>query len=178
MNRRLFHVDLGAAGPHHDETVAPVPLFESADVGNDLLREVTLVFPLLDVRALKPLDVPLIEHGGHRADGFKLSPDAIELGRFEHACRPRGRVTVFLEDVPAAKNDVVEISERDELVDLRRAPFAPLPEADRPHLRQRSNRRRESFPDGKDAGDGRRRNRAQPDEEDAKLAARGSNLSW
>ena len=25
MHRRLLHVDLGAAGPHHDETIAAVP---------------------------------------------------------------------------------------------------------------------------------------------------------
>ena len=178
MNRRLFHVDLGAAGPHHDETIAPVPFFECADVGNDLLREIALVFPLLDVRALQPLHVPLIEHGGHRADRLELSPDAIELRRFQHARRPRGGVTVFFEDVPAAENDVVEIRERHEFVDLRRAPFGPLPEADRAHLRQRSDRRRESFSDGKHTGNRRRRDRAEPDEQDAKLAARRSDLNW
>ena len=57
-------------------------------------------------------------------------------------------------------------------------PSRALPETDRAHLRQRSDRRREAFPDGKHAGDRRRRHRAEPDEQDAKLAARRCDLNW
>ena len=43
VHRRLFHVDLGAAGPHHHQAIAAVPLLEAADVGDHLLGEVALV---------------------------------------------------------------------------------------------------------------------------------------
>jgi hypothetical protein len=79
VHRRLFHVDLGAACPHHHEAIARVPLLEGANVGDDLFGEVSLAFSLLDVGPLKALDVPLIEYRRHGADGFQFALHLIEL---------------------------------------------------------------------------------------------------
>ena len=74
----------------------------------DLLGEILLVLALLDVRAVEPLDVALIEHRRPRADLLELGPHLLEQRRLEHAGRPRGRVAVVLEDVPAAEDEIVE----------------------------------------------------------------------
>jgi hypothetical protein len=81
---------------------------ERPDVGDELLREVTLVLAFLDVRSVEALDVALVEDGGHRLDGFELASNLLELSWFEHPRRPGGRVAVLFEDVPAPEHDVVE----------------------------------------------------------------------
>ena len=62
------------------------------------------------------------------------------------------------------------LGERNEFVDLRRAVVGPLAEADRAHLRERSNRLGEAFADGDDAGDRGGADGAEADEQDAQLA--------
>ena len=54
---------------------------EVADVGDQLLGEILLVLALLDVRAVEPLHVLLIEHGRHRLDRRELVLDLIEQRR-------------------------------------------------------------------------------------------------
>ena len=178
MRGGLLHVDLGAADPDHHETVAAVLRLERTDVGNQLLGEVPLVLALLDVRAVEALDVPLVEHRRHRLDGLELGANLIELGLLEHAGRPRGRVAVLFEDVPAAEDDVVEAGERHEVLDLRGARLGALAKPDRPHLGQRADRLRQPFPDRHHAGNGGRADGAQADQQHAELAARGGDLNW
>ena len=72
VHRGLLHVDLGAAAPDHHEPIAAVRLLERADVGDHLLGQVALVLALLDVRAVEPLHVALVEHRRHRLDRFEL----------------------------------------------------------------------------------------------------------
>src|SRR5262249_50438719 len=110
--------------------------FERADVGDYLFGEVALVLSLFNVGALEALDVSPIEYRRHRSDRFELVAYAIELAALEHPRRTRGSVTILLEDVPATKDDIIEIRQRNELVDLRGASFGPLSQADRAHLRQ------------------------------------------
>ena len=138
-----------------------------------------LFFALLDVRALEPLHVALIEHGGHRPDRLELAAHVLELRRLEHARRPRRARNSPLRRCPSRRKttSLRSASGTNSLIFGERAVGA-LPEADRAHLRQRSDRRRESFPDGKHAGDRRRGDRAEPDEQDAKFAARRRNLNW
>ena len=99
---------------------------ELPDVGDDLLGEILLVLALLDVRAVEPLHVALIEHGRPRPDLLELGPDLVEQRRLDDAGRARGGVAVVLEDVPAAEHEVVEAGERHDVADLRRAAFGPL----------------------------------------------------
>ena len=109
------------------------------DVGDHLFGEVALVLPLLDVRAVEPLHVVLIEHGRPRPDLLELGPDLVEQRLLEDAGRLRGAVAVFLEDVPAAEHEIVESRQRNDFVDLRRAALGPLAEPDRAHLGQRAD---------------------------------------
>src|SRR6185503_9334166 len=163
---------------HHHQPIAGVALLERTGVGNHLLREIALVLSLLDVRTVKPLHIPLIEHRGHRAYRFELVAHTIELSVLEHAGSACGRIAVLFEDVPAAEYDVVEIGQRHELVNLRRPSFSSLAETDRAHLCERSDRRRQSLPDGTHTGDCRRRHGAEADKQNAELAARRSDLNW
>ena len=100
---------------------------ERANVRNDLIRQIALVLALLDVRAVEALDVTLIEHRRHRLDRLELIPDLLQLPRVEHTGRPRRGVAVFFEDVPAAEDNVVQIRQRNELVDLRARASLRLP---------------------------------------------------
>ena len=158
--------------PHHTITRRAQLCFclEVADVGDQLIGEVLLVLALLDVRAGQALDVALIEHRRHRLDRLELGADRIEQRALEHAGRAGRGVAVFFENVPAAEHDVVELRERHELVDLRGAVLGALAEADRAHLRERSNGFREALADGDHAGDGGGADGAEADEENAQLA--------
>ena len=96
--------------PHQTRTTrsSPFATLEVADVLNQLLGEIPLVLALLDVRAVEPLHVVTVEHGRHRLDGRQLVLDLIEERPFQDAGRLRGLVAVVLEDVPAAKHEIVE----------------------------------------------------------------------
>ncbi len=178
VHRALLHEDLGAAGPHHDEPIAAVLGLERADVGDELLGEVPLVLALLDVGAVEPLDVALVEHGRHRLHGLELAAHLFELRVLEHAGHAGRGVAVFLEDVPAAEHDVVEAGERHELVDLRRAVFGALAETNRAHLRQRADRLGQTLADGHHAGDGGGAHRPEANQENAQFALRGGDVDW
>ena len=148
----------------------PLSLLELADVGAELLGKILLVLALLHVRAVEPLDVPLIEHRRHRLDGLELGLDLIEQRRLEHAGGARRLVGVLFENVPAAEDDVVEVGERNDLLDLRRAAFGALAETDGAHLRERADRIGQPFSNGQHAGNGGRADGAEADEQNAQFA--------
>ncbi len=178
VRRRLGHEDLGAAAPHHDEPIELVRRLEPPDVVGDLLGEVFLVLPFLDVRAVEPLDVMLVEHRRPRADFLEVRAHLVEQRRLDDAGGPRRGVAVVLEDVPAAEDEVVEPGQRHHLVDLRRASFGALAEAHGAHLRERPDWLRDALPNGENAGDRRGAHGAEADEHHAESAARRSNIDW
>ena len=151
VRRRLGHEHFGAAAPHHHHAIETAIFFEGADVGSQLVGEIFFVVARLHVRAVEPLHVSLIEHGGPRFDGLELRLDLIEQARLEHAGRARSLIAVVVEDIPAAELDMVEVDERHHFVDLRRAPFGALAEPNGAHLRERSDRLGESLADGQHA---------------------------
>ena len=77
----LRHVDLGAAGPDHDEAIEIVVFLELLDVRHHLLGEVPLRLPFLDVGTVEPLDVVLIEHRRPRANLLQLRAHLLEQRR-------------------------------------------------------------------------------------------------
>ena len=79
MRGGLLHIDFRAPAPDHHHAVTAVLRLESADVGDQLLRQVAFVLALLDVRAVQAFDVAPIEHRRHRLDGFELAANLIEL---------------------------------------------------------------------------------------------------
>ena len=65
------------------------------------------------------LDVLTIEDGGHRLDRAQFIFDLFEERRFEHARVLCGFIAVVFKDVPAAKNQLIQLGERHELADRR-----------------------------------------------------------
>jgi hypothetical protein len=178
MRGRLGEVDLRAAAPHHHEALERVLFLELSDVFSKLIGEISLVASLFDVRSVEALHVLPIEHGRPGADLFELRTDLIEEIRSEHAGSLRRFIRVVFENVPAAEHHVVERCERHEVPDERGTRFGTLPETHGAHLRERSDRLRETPPDGQHAGDRRRAYRPHADEHDAQLPTRAVDTYW
>ena len=121
MGRRLRQEDFGAAAPDEHDAIEPLLGLEPADVVDELFGQILFRPALLDVRAVEPLDVLPVEHGGPRLDRGELVLDLIEDRRLEHAGRARGFVAVVLEDVPAAEDQAVEAGQRHEFANCGRA---------------------------------------------------------
>ena len=82
VNGRGLEEDLGGAAPDHDHAIDG--LFEGLDVGANLVGEIALVLARLDVRAVKALDVVLVEDGGQRLDGLEIGLELLEGFLVEH----------------------------------------------------------------------------------------------
>ena len=166
----LLHEDLGRGAPDHDQAVAVVCGLEVANVLANLLGHFHLR-AALDVRAVEALDVVLVEDGRHRLDGLEEVGDRLDvLVAVEDAALDRCFVGVVGEGVPGAEDDVVEVCERDEVADQRRAVFGALAEADGAHLGERADGPAAAAPGVLDAGDERRGDGAEADEQDAEAA--------
>ncbi len=168
--------DLGRAAPDHHQPVAVVLLLEVLDVVHHLGRQVRLVLAGLEVGGGQLLHVGLLEDRLHRLDGRE---EVLELAEVLLRQHPRlgGRlVGVVGEEVPAAEDDVVELGQRDELVDERRARVGPLAEANRPHLRERADGLRDPLPDRLDPSHEGGGDRAHPGGQDAELARRRADV--
>ena len=151
-------------------------LLEPTDVVDQRVGQDFLVGALLDVRSFQALHIPLIEDRRPRANLFELGTDLFEQRRLDDARRARRGVRVVFEDVPGAKDEIVERRERQDVADLRRAALGPLAQAHRAHLRERSDWLGETFADRKHAGNGRCADCAQTDEQDPQLALSRGNF--
>ena len=144
---------------------------EVADVLADLLGELPLRGALLDVVAVEALDVMLVEGGRHGLDRLEEVGDGLDvLVAVEDAAADGGLVGVVGDRVPGAEDEVVEARQGHEVLDQRRAVFGALAEADGAHLGQRADGLGGAAPQVLDAGDERRRDGAEADDEDAELA--------
>ena len=144
--------------------------------GDDLLGELLLVLAFLDVRAVEPLHVVLSKTAGHGRICSSSGRTLLEQRRLDDARGLCRGVAVVFEDVPAAEHQIVERRQRHHVADLRRPALGPFAEANRAHLRQRADGLGKSFANGEHAGDGRRADGAEADEQHAELAARRSNV--
>ena len=151
VDGRLLDVDLGGAAPDHDLAVGFG--FELGDVVADLVGEVALVLAGLDLFTFEPLDVVLVEDGGHRLDGFKKRAHRFELVAVEDLGGLSGVVEVAAEDVPAGKDEIVERGDGNELFDKGAAGVGALAETDGAHLRGGADGFGEAAADSFDAGD-------------------------
>ena len=160
--------DFRRAAPDHDDAIDLG--FEFLDVRPKLLGEVALALARLDVGAVQALDVVLVEDGGHGLDGFEEGLDAGQVVLVEDSGVAGGFEHVLREDVPAGEDDVVEVGERDEVVDQRRAVVGALAQADGAHLGDGADGLGESLADGFNAGDEGGGDGAHADGHDAELA--------
>src|SRR3989454_1774522 len=95
---------------------------------------------VLDVCAVQPLHIVAIEGGRQRRDALEEVGDRLEMVRLEHAGFAGGGVGVIRDRVPGREGQVLQVREREEFLDLRRAVIGALAEADRPHLGERADR--------------------------------------
>ncbi len=107
--------DLGRAAPDHDLAICSG--LELRDVVANLVGEVALVLAGLLVLGREPLDVVLVEDGGHGLDGLKEGADGFEGVAVEHLGSLGGVVEVAAEDVPAGEDEVFKRGKVDELLD-------------------------------------------------------------
>ena len=148
----------------------PCLRLEVADVLPQRLGQLALGLAGLDVLALEPLHVVLVEHGRHRLDGLEEVGDRLEvLVAVEHAGVARGRVGVVRHRVPGAEDEVLQIRQGHEVPDERRPALGALAQPDGPHLGERADRLGRAAADVLDAGDERRRHGAEPDAEHSEL---------
>src|SRR6266516_908868 len=80
-------------------------LLEGADVLAQLVSELTLGLAALDVGAVEPLDVVLIERGGHRGDGLEKVRHRLQMVRLEPAGRRGGGVGVVGNGIPRGEHE-------------------------------------------------------------------------
>src|SRR3989454_1360732 len=167
---------LGGRRPDDHEPVRTGRALELSDVLAQLLGELALRLSALDVAALEPLDVLLVERRRQGLNALQKGRDRLEVLAFEHPRLDGGGVGVVRDRVPRGEHQVAQLGQRDELADLRRALLRPLAQPDRPHLRERPDRESATTAHVLHARDERGGNGAQPDEHDAKFALRGGDL--
>src|SRR5262249_48567626 len=173
---RLGHENLGAAAPDHHEAIETMLRLESPNVRRDLLGEVPLVFPPLDVRSVEPFDVSLVKDRGPRTDFLEFRPHLLEQRGLDDAGGARRGVAVVRKNVPSPKHEIVRRRQRDDLGNLGRASLCPLAETDRAHLGQRSDRLGEPFSNCEHAGNRRSTDGTQTNEQYAQAAVGWSDF--
>ncbi len=126
---------------HHTITHRATPCFflKSRMSSRSCSARSRLVFPCLDVDALEPLDVVLVEHRRHRLDRLEEVLDRLDmLVLVEHPAVQARLVGVVRHRIPRPEDQVLERGERDKVPDQRCATFGALAEPDGGHLRQRA----------------------------------------
>src|SRR5204863_265187 len=82
------------------------------------------------------LDVVAVERRWDRSDAVQEGRHGLEVLGLEHARLFRRGVRVIRNRIPRREHQVGEPRQGQELANLRRTLFGPLPETDRPHLRE------------------------------------------
>ena len=129
-----FDIGFGRSAPHRDEAAGATRLPEFADVFAQLLGKIHLALALFHVGSVDLLHIVVIKDRGawrhRRQERFQL----IEQALIEHARVRSCVVHVVLEDVPSGEDQIIESSERDEFLHLRRTAVGALAEAHGAHL--------------------------------------------
>src|SRR5690606_37066954 len=150
---------------------------EATNVVPELLRQIHLAAPLLDVRPIQPPDVVLVEDRRHRLDLPQEVGDRLDVARLQHARLDRTLVRIIRDRVPRAEDQILERRQRHEVLDLRLPALRPLPQPDVTHLRQGADRLPQPATNQLDTCDERRSNRAQTRREDPEPTGRRRDLT-
>ena len=162
--------DLGGCRPHDNHPRAVVLILEAPDVGPKLLGEFELVLAGLDVGPVELLDVGLVEHGRHWLDRPHEVRDRLEVLRLQDSTVPGRVVRVVGNRIPRAKHDIVQSSQRNQVLNQGRTMLRPLAQSDRRHLRERADRLCQAAPHRLDARDRGRGNGSQTDQQYAQTS--------
>src|SRR5205823_2189007 len=152
---------LRRGAPDSDDTVQTVLSFEVANVLAKLFCEITLGLPALHIFAVNTSHITIVERRRHRLDLAKEIREWFDVALLEHSRFARGRERIVGDWIPGAEHQIVELRQRDELLDQRCTLLRALSQANRRHLSQRADWFREAAPDTLDAGDESRRDRAE-----------------
>ena len=170
MRRARADEDFGGRAPDHDQAIAFLLGFELLDVLPQRLGQLALAAAGLDVPALQPLHIVLVEHGWHRFDALQKRRDRLEmLVTVKNAGADGGGIGIVRDRVPGAENQILEGRQLDEIPNQRRTFFSALAEPDGTHLGDRTNRPGCSTANILHAGDERRGYRTEPHTQHSKL---------
>ena len=177
MHLPRLEENLRGCAPDHYQPVAAISLLEVANVLADRLRRLHLRPRLLDIDPFQPLHVEVVKYRSHRLDRLEKVRNRLDVFvPVENSAIRRRLVGVICDGVPRAEHKLVQLSERHNLAHQRRPSFRPLPQPDRPHLRQRPNRAACPPASMLDARDERRRHSSQPDQQHPQLPTRGRDV--
>jgi hypothetical protein len=177
VGRSGLDEDLGRGTPDDHDPVAIVGGLEVTNVPLKSLDVLTLAGAGLDVRALQPAHVVLVEHGGHRLNRLELVGDRLDVRvAVEHAALDGRLVGVVSYRIPGAEDQLVDAGQGHEVPDQRRAGVGPLAEANGAHLSQRADGLSQTALRQLDAGDEGRSHRAEANGEDAHPAGGGRDF--
>ncbi len=172
MHRRRTMEDLGRAAPDHHGARDAGTFLEIPDVVHQHRGLVHLGARFLQIGAADVAHVVLIENCIHRMKFFQRLAHLLQEPTIEHRGVERGVVGAVLVNVPAAEFEILELRERHEILDQRRAALGALAETNRRELRQRSDRRAEAALNRLDSRDERSADRADAGKQHAELAVR------
>ncbi len=171
MGRAGLEKDLGGCAPDHHHPVAGVRRPEIADVLADGLGQVSLARLGLDIGAVEPPHVVVVEDGRHGLDLLQFGRDRLDMGEpVEHAAFQRGFVGRVRDRIPGTEDQLINAGQRHEVANERHSALSPLAEANGAHLSERAGGLSEAAPDQLDAGDHCRRHGAEPHGQHAQLA--------
>ncbi len=150
------------SAPDHRKPAGTAVLFEGADVVHDALGLIHFGAGRLHVRPVNALHKFFVEISRHRLYGLERLTHLAEHLGFKHLGVDCGFVTVVVENVPAAKCQVVDPGQRDEIFNFRTVVVRALTETNRAQLRYGADRLGEVPLDRLDSGNQRGADRAEP----------------
>ena len=122
--RRRVHVfrldeNLGRGAPTGHEPRNLLRFAEILNVVFQLQCQLVLVLRLFDVSSVEPLYVFAVERRFHRLDSFKERLHFLQVLIIQHAGFFRGLVRIIFEKIPASENQVIEVCQRNQLLNQR-----------------------------------------------------------
>src|SRR6185437_16177566 len=121
LDRRVLRTGLdeylGRSTPDYHYAVELVLCLEITNVLTQLLREITLRLARLDVGPVDARHVMIVEYSRHRLDRRQKVRDRSNVLLFENPRLANGRQCVIRNRVPGTEHDVIQIRERNEVLD-------------------------------------------------------------
>src|SRR5579862_1994414 len=152
MNTAGLQEGFGGAAPYHHQTIRARLLLEFSDIFHHLLGKIHLGFSLLNVLALQVFHVSLLVNGRHGTDALKKFFDGIEVGLLQNAGLAGGLVTIVVEEVPAAEDQIIQLRQGHEVLDAGRARLRAFAQANGAHLGKRADGARQLAANGFNPG--------------------------
>ena len=129
MDRIGLQKNLGAAAPQHHQPGQPPPGAEIGDVGSQLKGQLVFVRRLFDVGAGQPAHVVLIKDRLPRPERAEFLTDGRQPVRLKNAGVQGRLITVVRKNIPAAKDQRVQVGQRHTVLNAPGLGVCPRPQA-------------------------------------------------